>query len=781
MLLISSKLCNSCKIKQEQELKAKEAEQRAQADADRDSFNLTGSDRKADVEAANGQQDLLASNPELKEPEIRKISKETDKGIALFSRSPMKSVEANIKRGQKSLEKALEEKTSVHRAMFRNGLGWVDFVWGDQHKGIAHILYARKSKDELSESQAIQLIHENLIPTIALGREIRRDDLNGNTRLVISHDNHEAVLVKKPSSNSWLLTGFKLKSDSEVRGATQSSDTQSRPIRSRSGLGADFGSMNQNLKNGNSDSETPLFSRKNKNSWYYSPLERGIESAPDRIFTKAPQVKLWLASNAAKMGVKAEEIQWSGVNDWLDLKGKDNVSKQDILDYLKEGGVQLKEVTLGAGEIYDENNYEKLPNDIRNLVNDADSGKINEEDFSNMAHDLGYKVNYDMDGFVENITKLSEDSLDPTQYEKYTLPNGENYKEMLLTLPTKVLSQEEARAILNAPADKELNQFDIHYASNQKAGVYKSSHWDQKNVLAHIRMNDRTDAEGNKVLFIEEIQSDWHQAGRKQGYNHGRILPDTTGWTAELLEHGWTVRNAEGKSLDTEMPARDAAHAIEKTARVESIAPKTNGVPDAPFKDTKAWTSLALKRIISYAAEHGYDKVAFVNGEQSADRYDLSKQLDKVVVRRYHDGWVVEGYNGKTETLNHTAENDSDLSDAIGKELAEKAIKDNGGTYEGLDLKVGGEGMKDYYNKILPQVANDVLKKVGGGKLELTDIPSIDDPSNYMNRRTEYFGAEPSKADIQKVLIATHSFGPDSRINPITGEKIDLKLKLRDC
>ncbi|APB99009.1 LPD5 domain-containing protein [Polynucleobacter asymbioticus] len=67
------------KLSQEQAVKVKEAEQRAQADADRDSFNLTGSDRKADVEAAQGQQDLLASNQESSDPEIHKISKETYK------------------------------------------------------------------------------------------------------------------------------------------------------------------------------------------------------------------------------------------------------------------------------------------------------------------------------------------------------------------------------------------------------------------------------------------------------------------------------------------------------------------------------------------------------------------------------------------------------------------------------------------------------------------------------------------------------------------------------
>ena len=46
----------------------------------------------------------------------------------------------------------------------------------------------------------------------------------------------------------------------------------------------------------------------------------------------------------------------------------------------------------------------------------------------------------------------------------------------------------------------------------------KSSHWDEPNVLAHARVNDREIPGVGKSLHIEEIQSDWHQAGRKQGY-----------------------------------------------------------------------------------------------------------------------------------------------------------------------------------------------------------------------------------------------------------------------
>ena len=34
--------------------------------------------------------------------------------------------------------------------------------------------------------------------------------------------------------------------------------------------------------------------------------------------------------------------------------------------------------------------------------------------------------------------------------------------------------------------------------------------------VVHLRMNTRTDAEGNKVLFLEEVQSDFGQSYKKE-------------------------------------------------------------------------------------------------------------------------------------------------------------------------------------------------------------------------------------------------------------------------
>ena len=48
--------------------------------------------------------------------------------------------------------------------------------------------------------------------------------------------------------------------------------------------------------------------------------------------------------------------------------------------------------------------------------------------------------------------------------------------------------------------------------------LYKSGHFDEKNILVHIRSDIRTDSKGNKIYFIEEVQSDWGQEGKKQGF-----------------------------------------------------------------------------------------------------------------------------------------------------------------------------------------------------------------------------------------------------------------------
>ena len=125
-----------------------------------------------------------------------------------------------------------------------------------------------------------------------------------------------------------------------------------------------------------------------------------------------------------------------------------------------------------------------------------------------------------------------------------------------------------------------------------------------------------------------------------------------------------------------------------------------------------------MKRVIHWAAENGFDRVAWTTGDMEAERFDWSTQIESVKADEYDiaGDWqwrlTITEHNGKE----HKAEylDTEELERHAGKDLAEKIIKDGDGEYRGLDLNVGGEGMRGFYDKILPSQVGKCIKKWGG-------------------------------------------------------------------
>ena len=453
---------------------------------------------------------------------------------------------------------------------------------------------------------------------------------------------------------------------------------------------------------------------------FYSQLERSIADVPERLNNQpASQWKAWLTSNASKLGIKKDEIEWSGINDYLDLRGKDKLSKDDLVAFLNTNGVQINETVFG----------EPSEADIEALLDDEAGEGMSREDAIQSLKDEGYS----------------------TKYDRYTLPGGENYREVLITLPEanvnaaaelqqqrhkaevlrEIQAEFEAEGNTQRAAEfarkaefTEARVAELEKLPKEKlADNYESSHWDKKNVLAHIRVNDRTDPDGNKVLFVEEVQSDWGQEGKKRGFQGSKtftVRQDTSGVPA--LAGRWEVVDQDGnieEGFQTEEDAR----------RWANIEQKGQGVPVAPFvTKTEGWLNLALKRIAMMAVEGGYDKVAFVNGEQSADRYSLSKQVNKL---EYTEGGALYAWDKNDNEVMRKKMSENEVADHIGKELADKLLaskkdKYNSRTLTGVDLEVGGEGMKTFYDKLVPQAINKLLPKLGGSKLETVSINAPD-------------------------------------------------------
>jgi len=406
----------------------------------------------------------------------------------------------------------------------------------------------------------------------------------------------------------------------------------------------------------------------------------------------------FLAQIEKTAGVKPEEVKWTGLDEFL--KSRQNVTKQEVQEFLDKNRVEIKEVALS------------------------------------------------------NETATYSGEL--PKFSSYTLPGGENYREILLTLPQKggdevkiaeqnmyVLAKQTADLMEEwkglseqMPGDPRVVNLYQQLAETRRmrdqavvdarelrkaseAETYRSSHFDQPNILAHMRVNDRV-VDGKKTLFIEEVQSDWHQAGRKKGY-----ADKDKPW--ELFDP--TDAKIYGRYA-TEAEARAAKAALPEERGYFDIG-KSEGVPDAPFKTT--WHELSLKRAIQEASEKGYDQIAFTTGKTQAERYDLSKQVDSLLYTKNPNGTyrVSAQVQGQGRMLGESIP-ESDLADYVGKEVAEKMAKGTGnrtevaGQYDpvsmtssrrymtelsGEGLKVGGEGMKGFYDQILPKSLEKLGKK----------------------------------------------------------------------
>ena len=302
---------------------------------------------------------------------------------------------------------------------------------------------------------------------------------------------------------------------------------------------------------------------------------------------------------------------------------------------------------------------------------------------------------------------------------------------------------------------------------------------------------------GRKVLVIDEIQSKRHQEGRERGYiskEKERELREKFEKAKERFfaldeslreKYGSDFVNAESNDEYMEILSPEDyreymnAQMDFSDARLEMNNPRYDAVPDAPFD--KNWHELAMKRMLRYAAENGYDVVAWTTGDQQAERYNIGDVVANVDYRLNDDGsYHVDtmsklGY--QIGSIPTTFNSEQELADVFGKEIARKiasnleenkkiiaeaiqekkdirdwrrsqGIDQDSPEYEGVlekyaaadeklsrarkgytlsesDFRIGGEGMKGFYDKMLPAFMNKYGKK-WGVKVEDIDLPNLE-------------------------------------------------------
>lgn len=501
-----------------------------------------------------------------------------------------------------------------------------------------------------------------------------------------------------------------------------------------------------------------------ENAAFYSAAERAVEGAKQAKATPDQWVN-WLRNQP---GVTKDEIEHLGLDDWAKSQ-KGTVSKEDFLQELRGKGLGLKEEVRGRGlnedsvaETVNRVFNERLNQDLRNHIESGGAAS----DFPYPSEEVIRTVMRHIDQEVRSKPWYFDLDSSPTRYHDYTLPGGENYREVISRIPTaeeripwdrahfERFTELEKKLASNEPyTQAEVAEYQrlgrAAQARDSAPDPYTHSHWPGvENPLYHMRVNDRKIPGVGDSYHLEELQSDWHQQGRKKGYadvsidrealtqerdnaaarlrNYYQNLPERHRPTAaEINREFERIRNGrEPLFVRPDAPEFKELWQGYRDAQLREVASR-EAVPDAPFK--KNWAELGLRNALIKAVQEGKDAISWTPGAEQAKRYSLSKQIDSL---RYDpENQYLVGYKNSREHF-FGKQPPEKLPDLVGKEVAErllKAKKDKQGVHrlDGVDLDVGGEGMKAFYDKMLVNKANDIGKKFGA-KVEWKDLRTVD-------------------------------------------------------
>lgn len=544
---------------------------------------------------------------------------------------------------------------------------------------------------------------------------------------------------------------------------------------------------------------------------FYSAVEQQALNIPRKQGTG----ESFLNDLAKGQDVKKYEIEAMGLDEFL--KGKPNVTRQEVQDFIAQNRINVQERQLGgtvtedpAGIAQRKAVFDKYEPKIQGLYKEMDNPRyrlvnrgMSAEEYNRgvVLQNRGFRgepltaqEQSELDGILQRLdgntvkefanaeearnvylamsqeerlqhriqpvkspTELQQEinkiqnirdaeadaayvvpETTPTKYSRYQLPGGENYREILLKLPNTTSEAEKTyirlgdltRPMTEAELSEYRNARDIFLKeTTQDSRTYKSSHWtEDPNVLAHIRVNDRVDADGKKMLLIEELQSDWHQAGREKGYK-----------TKESLEKWYSQNKLENDPSFADLNS-EQRRVIERNRNAGMGG--DNAVPDAPFKDT--WYQLALKRAIKEAVDKGYDRIGLTTGKRQVERFsdELRQNVDEINFNPIgtQNQIIVNAKKNGQNTFSGTIKDGKfidgqaqgkTVEEVLGKTMAKQIAEKKDGVIKGDDLTIGGEGMKKYYDEVYPAFLEKQGKKYGAKmgetKVNVTRDPSLQD------------------------------------------------------
>jgi len=329
-------------------------------------------------------------------------------------------------------------------------------------------------------------------------------------------------------------------------------------------------------------------------------------------------------------------------------------------------------------------------------------------------------------------------------------------------------------------ADDKKNGIYLYYPLHGAAIIFSTL----QEAVAHYNREHVPQTKRQKVLVIDEIQSNRHQKGRDKGY-------ELTEKEMQQLADEYLKANEEKRTFQDAMREKyksdsfghymsndelaQLAELEEKITRLNKyIHENAQKIPGAPFE--KNWHELCMKRMLRYAAENGYDRIAWTTGEQQAKRYNLARVVQEIERDRNYeeDKYFIIHYNHDSVTgfyvkpdgriYDSTIGLDGkEVEEVFGKELTAKVMDlKEGEKLQAGDLTIGNKGMIAFYDGILPKIMNSYGKKWGMMVDELP-LPHLSRANDFITSQMWMHSVEVTPAMKESVMQGQPLFMTDSQ------------------
>ena len=472
----------------------------------------------------------------------------------------------------------------------------------------------------------------------------------------------------------------------------------------------------------------------------------------------------WLKMIEKNGGLKAGEDKWMGLSDWLKASDAKTLTKEEVLAFINENMIQIEEQHYSNTEMGRESVRvlnEKYPGWEDAFSFDWDG--YMEEPYADVSNNEAAVELYNK--YHEDSVELDEDGeFEDMETEEKVRKFGKELADIFYGSESVVRGIHGTREGYTTRGLTNNHEIALTVPTIESWGADDAIHFGDAGdgrAVAWIRFGETEGENGERILVIDEIQSKRHQEGREQGYSRteeykkalARKQEADKAFTeyANYLKEKYGVNEYGGIRMDMlteeEEQRRRELFAPLAEAQAAPILTLESGIPEAPFE--KNWHELAMKRMLRYAAENGYDVVAWTKGDQQAERYALSKVVSSILYRRTEDGKKVRvnlrgadsllfdvdmlGKVTKVYRGGEIVKEGMSLEEIVGADQAkqiqnyEGEVDERGDYYlRGEDFRIGGEGMKGFYDKMLPSFMNKYGKK-WGIKVEDIDLPNLED------------------------------------------------------